>query len=88
MEMPAGGQPWQAQEVKERSAPQLSHSCEEFHSRLMITRKGEARQPKWSAEAAMVEEECSSCREKADCGRNSLMINAWLWRGLSRIYRC
>lgn len=78
----------QAEEVKERYAPQLSHGCEELRSPLVTTQKGEAGQPKWSAEAAIAEEELSSHREKAGCGRNSLMTNAWLRRGLSRTHCC
>lgn len=78
----------QAEEVKERCAPQLSHGCEELHSSLVTTQKGEAEQPKWSAEAAIAEEELPSHGEKAGCGRNSPMTNAWLQRGLSRTNQC
>ena len=78
----------QAEEVEERCAPQLSHGCEELHGSLVTTQKGEAEQPKWSAEAAIAEEELSSHGEKAGCGRNSLMTNAWLRRGLSRTHHC
>lgn len=78
----------QAEEVKERCAPQLSHGCKELPGPLVTTQKGEAKQPKWSAEAAIAEEELSSLREKAGCGRNSLKTNVWLQRGLSRTHRC
>lgn len=45
-----------------------------------------AEQPKWSAEAAVAEEELPFYGKKADGGRNSLMTNVWLQRGLSRIH--
>lgn len=74
----------QAEEVEEMCAPpRLSHGCEELHRQ-----KVEAGLPKWSAEAAIAEEELSSRREKAGCGGKSPMTNAWLQRGLSRTHRC